>query len=176
MVEKKGTDLEYLSILLKDGEVKIELFSKVAPLHVERVKKLSRKGAYNNVVFHRVIDGFMAQTGDIQYGNAVENWNPQRVGTGGSREPNLPAEISKLSFDRGTLGMARSQDPNSANSQFFIMLEDGHFLNGQYTILGQVITGMDFVDKIKRGDQSNNGSVEEPDRMIKVTVAGKQSA
>ena len=112
----------------------------------------------------------MAQTGDVEFGNINSGWNKARAGTGGSREPNLLAEFSKLPFDRGAVGMARSQDPNSANSQFFIMFEDGHFLNGQYTLFGQVTKGMEFVDKIRRGDQSNNGSVDEPDVMIKVTV------
>ena len=159
-----------LEITLKDGLVEVKLLSDVAPKHVERIIKLATEGLYDNVAFHRVIDGFMAQTGDIEFGNVKSGWNKSRAGTGGSREQNIPAEFSKLPFDRGALGMARSQDPNSANSQFFIMFDEGHFLNGQYTIFGQVTKGMEFVDKIIRGDQANNGSVDEPDVMIKVEV------
>ena len=167
MAKKQKKTLE---IQLKDGPVIVSLLSDIAPNHVERVLKLSEAGQYDGVAFHRVIDGFMAQTGDVEFGNINSGWNKARAGTGGSREPNLLAEFSKLPFDRGAVGMARSQDPNSANSQFFIMFEDGHFLNGQYTLFGQVTKGMEFVDKIRRGDQSNNGSVDEPDVMIKVTV------
>jgi peptidyl-prolyl cis-trans isomerase A (cyclophilin A) len=112
----------------------------------------------------------MAQTGDVEFGNVENGWNKSRAGTGGSSEENIPSEFSKLPFDRGALGMARSQDPNSANSQFFIMFDKGHFLNGQYTLFGQVTEGMEFVDKITRGDQANNGSVDEPDVMVKVKV------
>ena len=159
-----------LAITLKDGLVEIKLLSDVAPKHVERIIKLAEEGLYDNVAFHRVIDGFMAQTGDVEFGNVESGWNKSRAGTGGSKEQNIPAEFSKLSFDRGALGMARSQDPNSANSQFFIMFDEGHFLNGQYTLFGQVTKGMEFVDKITRGDQANNGSVDEPDVMMKVEV------
>ena len=159
-----------LAITLKDGLVLIKLLPDVAPKHVERIVKLAKEGLYNNVAFHRVIDGFMAQTGDVEFGNIESGWNKSRAGTGGSNEENIPAEFSKLPFDRGALGMARSQDPNSANSQFFIMFDEGHFLNGQYTLFGQVTKGMEFVDKITRGDQANNGSVDEPDMMIKVEV------
>ena len=163
-------NLKTLEITLKYGLVKISLLPDVAPKHVERITKLSNAGNYDNVAFHRVIDGFMAQTGDVQFGNTKKGWNKLRAGTGSSDEPNLPAEFSKLSFDRGALGMARAQDPNSANSQFFIMFQDGHFLNGQYTLFGHVTKGMEFVDKIARGDQSDNGSVEEPDIIIKAQV------
>jgi cyclophilin family peptidyl-prolyl cis-trans isomerase len=159
-----------LEITLKDGLVEVKLLPDVAPKHVERVMKLAGEGRYDNVAFHRVIDGFMAQTGDVEFGNVKNGWNKSRAGTGGSSEQNIPAEFSKLPFDRGALGMARSQDPNSANSQFFIMFDEGHFLNGQYSLFGQVTKGMEFVDKITRGDQSNNGSVDEPDVMIKVVV------
>ena len=163
-------DRNTLEIQLKYGLVEVSLLPDIAPNHVARIVKLSDEGHYDNVAFHRVIDGFMAQTGDVEFGNVKNGWNKSRAGTGGSNEPNLPSEFSKLSFDRGALGMARAQDPNSANSQFFIMFQDGHFLNGQYTLFGHVINGMEFVDKIIRGDQSNNGSVDEPDVMIKVSV------
>ena len=137
-----------------------------------RLETLAKEGAYDNVAFHRVIAGFMAQTGDVQYGDMKDGYDPQLVGTGGSKLPDLPAEFSNLPFKRGTVGMARAQNPNSANSQFFIMFADGSFLNGKYTVVGQVIKGMDLVDKIKRGDEANNGAVSKPDRMIKVTVGG----
>ncbi|MCV3739126.1 peptidylprolyl isomerase [Rhizobium sp. TRM96647] len=161
---------EYLTIQLKDGPVVVELRPDVAPKHVERLKALAEKGEYDNVAFHRVIDGFMAQTGDVQYGDMEQGFEASAAGTGGSSEPNLPAEFSDVPFVRGTVGMARAQDPNSANSQFFIMFAPGDFLNGQYTVVGQVVEGMENVDKIKRGDDANNGAVTEPDRMIKVTV------
>jgi cyclophilin family peptidyl-prolyl cis-trans isomerase len=160
-----------LTILLKDGPVLIQLMPDVAPQHVKRIKELAQKGAYDNVAFHRVIDGFMAQTGDVQFGNMASGFQPDRAGTGGSDLPDLPAEFSNVPFERGVLGMARSQDPNSANSQFFIMFAPGDFLNGQYTVVGKVVSGIEFVDKIKRGDQDNNGSVTDPDRMLKVTVS-----
>ena len=163
-------NLKTLELTLKHGLVEISLLPNVAPKHVERITKLSNEGYYDNVAFHRVIDGFMAQTGDVQFGNVTKGFNKARAGTGGSADPNLPAEFSKLSFDRGALGMARAQDPNSANSQFFIMFEDGHFLNGQYTLFGHVIKGMEFVDKITRGDQADNGSVDQPDMIIKAEV------
>ncbi|MDR6758163.1 peptidyl-prolyl cis-trans isomerase A (cyclophilin A) [Mycoplana sp. BE70] len=161
---------EYLTIQLKDGPVVIELRPDIAPKHVERMKALAAAGEYDNVAFHRVIDGFMAQTGDVQYGDMESGFNPAAAGTGGSSQPDLPAEFSDVPFERGTVGMARAQDPNSANSQFFIMFAPGDFLNGQYTVVGKVVEGMENVDKIKRGDQANNGSVTDPDRMIKVTV------
>lgn len=151
---------------LKDGTVTIELLPDVAPEHVARMKELARAGAYDNVCFHRVIDGFMAQTGDVQHGNMEEGFNLRMAGTGGSDLPDLPAEFSRLPHDRGTLGAARSQHPNSANSQFFINFGDNHFLNGQYTVYGRVIEGMDHVDAITRGEPPAT-----PDRMISVKVA-----
>ncbi len=159
---------ENLMILkLKHGDVKIELFSDVAPKHVERIKKLANDGKYDNVVFHRVIDGFMAQTGDVKFGNSSSNdYDLRRAGTGDSALPNLPSEFSDIPHLRGTLSMARSQDPNSANSQFFICFKDSSFLDRQYTVFGKVIEGMENVDKIKKGDQNQNGSVENPDKII----------
>ena len=151
---------------LKDGEVVIELLPDVAPKHSERMKELARAKAYDNVCFHRVIEGFMAQTGDVENGDMEDGFNLRRAGTGGSDLPDLPAEFSKLPHDRGTLGAARSQNPNSANSQFFINFGDNHFLNGQYTVYGRVIAGMEFVDKIVRGEPPAS-----PDRMITVRVA-----
>jgi cyclophilin family peptidyl-prolyl cis-trans isomerase len=151
---------------LKDGEVIIELLADVAPLHTERMKTLARAKAYDNVAFHRVIDGFMAQTGDVANGNMENNFNLRRAGTGGSDLPDLKAEFSKLPHERGTLGAARSQNPNSANSQFFINFSDNNFLNGQYTVYGRVIEGMAHVDKIARGEPPAS-----PDRMITVRVA-----
>jgi cyclophilin family peptidyl-prolyl cis-trans isomerase len=154
-------------VTLKDGDVVIELLKDVAPKHAERMKQLARDKAYDNVAFHRVIEGFMAQTGDVENANmASPNYNPRRAGTGGSSYPDLPAEFSKLPHDRGTLGAARSQNPNSANSQFFINFRDNHFLNGQYTVYGRVVSGMEHVDKITRGEPPAN-----PDRMITVRVA-----
>ncbi|SFJ16921.1 Cyclophilin type peptidyl-prolyl cis-trans isomerase/CLD [Phyllobacterium sp. CL33Tsu] len=167
-------DANTMTIKLKDGDVKVELLPKLAPKHVEQIKALAKEGAYDNVVFHRVIPGFMAQTGDVQYGNAEKGFNAQAAGTGGSTRPDLPAEFSKEPFVRGVVGMARSQNPNSANSQFFIMFTEYPSLNGQYTVVGKVTSGMEYVDKIKKGSEANNGAVENPDRMIKVTVgAGK---
>ncbi|MBL9075211.1 peptidylprolyl isomerase [Tabrizicola sp.] len=154
-------------LTLKDGEVVIELLADVAPKHAERMKQLARDKAYDNVAFHRVIDGFMAQTGDVENANMESpSYNPRRAGTGGSQYPDLPAEFSKLPHDRGTLGAARSQNPNSANSQFFINFRDNHFLNNQYTVYGRVISGMEHVDKITRGEPPQN-----PDRMVTVRVA-----
>ncbi len=160
---------DFLTIQLKDGPVVIELLPKSAPQHVARLKELASKGEFDNVAFHRVIEGFMAQTGDVQFGDMEDGFQPDRAGTGGSSLPDLPAEFSNIPFERGTVGMARAQDPNSANSQFFIMFADGGFLNGQYTVVGKVVAGMDHVDKIKRGAGAN-GEVSNPDRMIKVTV------
>jgi peptidylprolyl isomerase len=153
-------------IELKDGTVAIELLPDVAPQHVERMKELAREGAYDGVAFHRVIDGFMAQTGDVQHGKIDGGGDIRRAGTGGSDKPDLPAEFSKLPHDRGTLGAARSQNPNSANSQFFINFNDNHFLNGQYTVFGRVLSGMEFVDAITRGEPPAS-----PDAMISVKVA-----
>ena len=152
------------------GKVVIALMPDLAPGHVARIKELTREGAYDGVVFHRVITGFMAQTGDVQYGNMNKDFKPAQAGTGGSSLPDIKAEFSKVPFERGTVGMARSSDPNSANSQFFIMFAPGDFLNGQYTVVGKVVEGIDNVDKIKKGDEANNGSVTDPDRMISVKV------
>ena len=152
---------------LKDGEVKIELFEDVAPNHVKRIKKLAEEGKYDGVVFHRVIDGFMAQTGDVKFGNSSsKEYDLRRAGMGGSDLPDLKEEFSDLPHERGTLSMARSQDPNSANSQFFICFKESSFLDRQYTVFGKVVEGMDLVDKIKRGDENNNGSVSDPDMII----------
>ena len=154
---------------IKGGVVKIALLSDIAPEHCGRMKELAREGAYDNVVFHRVIEGFMAQTGDVENGNAEKNFNLGRAGTGKSGKPNLPAEFSGIPHDRGTLGAARSSDPNSANSQFFINFADNHFLNGQYTVYGRVLSGMEHVDAIQRGEPP-----AKPDRMIKVRVAADE--
>ena len=152
---------------LKDGDVKIELFPDVAPKHVERIKKLADGGLYDNVVFHRVIDGFMAQTGDVKFGNSTStDYDLRKAGTGGSSLPDLPSEFNDIPHLRGTISMARSQDPNSANSQFFICFKAASFLDRQYTVFGKVIEGMENVDKIKKGDQNQNGSVENPDKII----------
>ena len=151
---------------LKTGDVKIELFSDVAPKHVERIKKLANDGLYDGVVFHRVIDGFMAQTGDVKFGNSSsKSFDLRKAGMGGSDLPDLPAEFNDLPHDKGTISMARSSDPNSANSQFFICFEAAPFLDRQYTVFGKVIEGMEHVDKIKRGD-GQNGSVSDPDKII----------
>jgi cyclophilin family peptidyl-prolyl cis-trans isomerase len=152
---------------LKDGDVKIELFQDTAPNHVKRIKELAEAGKYDNVVFHRVIDGFMAQTGDVKFGNSNSNdFDLRRAGQGGSDLPDLKEEFNSLPHERGTLSMARSSDPNSANSQFFICFKAAPFLDRQYTVFGKVISGMEFVDKIKRGDENNNGAVSEPDKII----------
>ena len=150
-----------------NGQIVIDLASDLAPLHVAQIVALAKSGAYDNVVFHRVIDGFMAQTGDVQYGK--KGGDTSLAGMGGSDMADLPAEFSALPFERGIVGMARSQDPDSANSQFFIMFAPGDFLNGQYTVVGKVIAGMDVVDQIKRG-AGQNGEVTDPDVMAKVTV------
>ena len=149
---------------LKSGTVVIELLPEIAPKHSERMKELARAGAYDGVVFHRVIEGFMAQTGDVEHGR--DGGNLRRAGTGGSDKPDLPAEFSGIPHDRGTLGAARSSNPNSANSQFFINFSDNHFLNRQYTVYGRVISGMEHVDAITRGEPPAN-----PDKMISVKVA-----
>ena len=145
------------------GTIIIDMLPDVAPKHVAQMVALAKSGAYDGVVFHRVIDGFMAQTGDVAFGK--KGGDTSRAGTGGSDLPDLPAEFSDVPFDRGTVGMARSSDPNSANSQFFIMFAPGDFLNGQYTVVGKVIKGMDVVDAIQRGEPPSN-----PDVMTKVTV------
>jgi cyclophilin family peptidyl-prolyl cis-trans isomerase len=151
---------------LKDGDVKIELFPDVAPKHVERIKKLADEGKYDNVVFHRVIDGFMAQTGDVKFGNSSSSdFDLKRAGMGGSDLPDLDAEFNDIPHEKGTISMARASDPNSANSQFFICFEPASFLDRNYTVFGKVIEGMDHIDKIKRGD-GPNGSVSDPDKII----------
>ena len=151
---------------LKDGDVKIELFPDVAPKHVERIKTLADAGKYDNVVFHRVIEGFMAQTGDVQFGNSSsDKFDLGRVGTGGSSLPDLPAEFSDIPHEKGVLSMARSSDPNSGNSQFFICFESAPHLDRNYTVFGKVVEGIEFVDMIKRGEGSS-GSVSNPDKII----------
>lgn len=151
-----------------EGTIVIDLFEEVAPLHVERIVTLANEGAYDDVVFHRVIDGFMAQTGDVEFGRMGQDM--RYAGRGGSSYEDLPAEFSDLSFERGVLGMARSQDPNSANSQFFIMFEPQTHLDGGYTVVGQVVEGMDVVDAIKRGRGQNGAVIGQPDRMVVVRV------
>ena len=165
MAETKDPENTIL-LELKDGQVVIELLPDVAPQHCARMKELARAGAYDNVVFHRVIEGFMAQTGDVANGNTEENFSIHRAGTGGSDMPNVPAEFSKLPHDRGTIGAARSANPDSANSQFFINFSDNHFLNGQYTVYGRVTSGMEHVDAIVRGEPPAT-----PDKMISMKVA-----
>jgi len=168
LITNQSMSEENIMILkLKDGDVKIELFKDVAPNHVKRIKELAEAGKYDNVVFHRVIDGFMAQTGDVKFGKSDSNdFDLRRAGMGGSDLPDLKEEFSSLPHDRGTLSMARSSDPNSANSQFFICFKPAPFLDRQYTVFGKVIEGMENVDKIKRGDESNNGAVTDPDKII----------
>jgi len=145
------------------GNITIELYSSLAPKHCERILQLSKDKYYDEVVFHRVIEGFMAQTGDGQFGSLKNGFEVDRAGMGGSELPDLEAEFSSEPFTRGIVGMARSQDPNSANSQFFIMLEDSPHLNNQYTVWGKVVKGMEVIDKIKKGDQLDNGKVDDPD-------------
>ena len=150
------------------GTITIDLLEDVAPQHVQQITALAEAGAYDGVVFHRVIDGFMAQTGDVEFGKLGDDM--RRAGTGGSDRPDLPAEFSDIPYERGIVGMARSQNPDSANSQFFIMFSDYPSLNGQYTVVGRVTDGMDVVDAIKRGKGPNGAVIGEPDRMVKVTV------
>ncbi len=152
---------------LKDGDVKIEMFPDVAPNHVKRITELANNGKYDNVVFHRVIDGFMAQTGDVKFGNSnSKDFDLRRAGMGGSDLPDLKQEFNDVPHERGTLSMARSSDPDSANSQFFICFAQASFLDRQYTVFGKVIEGMEFIDMIKKGDSNDNGSVSEPDKII----------
>lgn len=151
-----------------NGTVTIDLLEDVAPKHVEQITALAASGAYDGVVFHRVIDGFMAQTGDVQYGRM--GGDMRLAGRGGSDLPDLPAEFSDITYERGVVGMARAQDPNSANSQFFIMFAPGPFLDGQYTVVGKVTGGMDVVDAIKRGTGPNGSVIGQPDQMKSVTV------
>jgi peptidylprolyl isomerase len=160
-----------LILSLKDGDVTIALRPDLAPKHVAQIKELVREGAYDNVAFHRVIDGFMAQTGDVEFGDMADGFNARRVGTGGSRKADLPAEFTSTPFVRGTVGMARAQDPNSANSQFFIMFAPAPNLDGAYTVVGEVESGMEVVDKIKRGDRAANGVVSDPDRIVDARIA-----
>ena len=166
-VPKKGTK-KFIVLETNKGNITIELLSKLAPMHCKRILKLSKEKYFDEVVFHRVIEGFMAQTGDGQYGSLKNGFQADRAGMGGSELPDLEAEFTSEPFSRGIVGMARSQNPNSANSQFFIMLEDSPHLNNQYTVWGKVVKGMDVVDKIKKGDQLDNGKVDDPD-FIKTT-------
>jgi len=166
MAEIKDPENTIVMELKDGGRVVIELLPDVAPQHAARMKELARSGAYDNVAFHRVIEGFMAQTGDVRHGNMEKDFDLRRAGTGGSDLPDLPAEFSKLPHSRGTLGAARSQNPNSANSQFFINFKDNDFLNGQYTVYGRVIEGMEHVDRIARGEPPRN-----PDRIVSMKVA-----
>ena len=166
-MSKKTPKEPSLHLNLKHGKVICRLFSDIAPNHVKRIIELVEDKSYDNVVFHRVIEGFMAQTGDVQFGKSdSSNFDLNRAGMGGSDLPDLKQEFSGLPHDRGTLSMARSSDPNSANSQFFICFKPAPFLDRQYTVFGKVIEGMEFVDKIKRGDENNNGSVSNPDKII----------
>ena len=152
----------HLLLQLKDGTVDIQLEPDLAPKTVQQIETLTNQGFYNGLTFHRVIDGFMAQTGD-----------PKGDGTGGSKLPNVPAEFTSTPFGRGTVGMARASDPNSGNSQFFIMFADGSQLNGQYTVFGKVVSGMNFADEIKRGDPNNNGMVTDPDHIISAKIVNE---
>jgi|SRR6056297_2558766 peptidylprolyl isomerase len=151
-----------------NGTITVDLLEDVAPGHVEQITELAKEGAYDNVVFHRVIDGFMAQTGDVEFGKMGGDMS--MAGRGGSDRPDLAAEFSDITFDRGVVGMARSQNPDSANSQFFIMFAPGPFLDGEYTVVGRVTEGLDVLDDIKRGEGSNGAVIGEPDRMVSVTV------
>ncbi len=175
--EAKAVDIKdpenTLVIELESGKVVIEMLDEVAPGHVARIKELARAGEYDGVAFHRVIEGFMAQTGDVEHGDMDDGYDPRRAGTGGSDKPDLKAEFSGVPFERGAVGMARTQDPDSANSQFFIMFAPATHLNGQYTVWGQVIEGMEHVDGLKRG-AGRSGAVENPDRMKRVYVAADE--
>lgn len=168
-----AADPENIMVIEVEGEangiIEIQLLPDVAPLHVERIKILARDGLYNDVVFHRVIDGFMAQTGDVKFGK-IEGYKRRYAGQGGSNYPDLDAEFSTLKYEKGTVGMARAQNPNSANSQFFIMFNSSPNLDGNYTVIGNVIKGQDVVNSIKRGAMSDNGSVIDPDIMKKVWI------
>ena len=166
MTEESEDHENLLTIELKDGQIVIELFPEDAPGHVERIKELAEEGKYDGVAFHRVIDGFMAQTGDVKFGNS-KDYDEGAVGTGGSDKPNLKAEFNDRSHVRGTCSMARSNLPDSANSQFFICFDSATFLDGDYTVWGKVVEGMEYVDKIKKGAEGS-GSVNDPDVMVKV--------
>lgn len=169
LIVPEGADIAIAISGEANGVVAINLFEDIAPQHAERIKALAASGAYDNVVFHRVIEGFMAQTGDVEFGKL--GGDMRMAGRGGSDQPDLPAEFSEKPFDRGIVGMARSQNPDSANSQFFIMFAPGHFLNGQYTVVGEVVSGMDVVDTIKLGKGPNGAVIGEPDVMQKLIVA-----
>ena len=165
-INQSLADENIMILKLKDGDVVIELFKDIAPNHVQRFKQLSKEKKYDGVVFHRVIDGFMAQTGDVQFGNSnLETYDLKRAGTGASNYPDLKAEFSDAAHERGTLSMARSNDPNSANSQFFICFKSAPHLDRQYTVFGKVVKGMEFVDLIKKGT-GPNGAVQDPDKII----------
>ena len=170
LINQSNAEENIMILKLKDGDVVIELFSDIAPNHVKRFKQLAEEKKYDGVVFHRVIKGFMAQTGDVKFGNStLESYDIQRAGTGGSKYPDLKAEFSNIAHDRGILSMARSSDPNSANSQFFICFKSAPHLDRQYTAFGKVIKGMEFVDLIKKGEGSG-GAVENPDKIISLTA------
>lgn len=164
----------HLLLTLEGGVVDIELLPAIAPKHVERIITLTERGDYDGVVFHRVIDGFMAQTGDVKFGKSgAEGFDLARAGMGGSELPNVQAEFNAESFVRGAVGAARSQDPNSFNAQFFIVTKDSTFLNGQYTVFGKVLSGMDVVDGLEKGPESNNGAVENPDKIVSAKIEYK---
>ena len=166
LINQSNAEENIMILKLKNGNVKIELFNDIAPNHVERFKTLASEKKYDGVVFHRVIDGFMAQTGDVQFGNSLsDNFDLKRAGTGASEYPDLKAEFSDIPHEKGTLSMARSSDPDSANSQFFICFEAAPHLDRQYTVFGKVVQGMEFVDLIKRGEGSS-GQVSNPDKII----------
>ncbi|WP_354066425.1 peptidylprolyl isomerase [Devosia sp. 2618] len=168
------TGTPHLILTLEDGTVDIELLPAIAPKHVERIVTLTEQGAYNGVVFHRVIDGFMAQTGDVKFGKSgSDTFDLSRAGMGGSDLPDVTAEFNSESFQRGVLGAARSQDPNSFNSQFFITTADASFLDGQYTVFGKVVSGMEFVDALEKGPQSQNGAVANPDKIVEAKIEYK---
>ena len=169
-INQSNAEEDFMVLKLKDGNVVIELFEDIAPNHVKRFKTLSLEKKYDGVVFHRVIDGFMAQTGDVQFGNStLDSYDLERAGTGGSEYPDLKAEFSDIPHERGTLSMARSSDPNSANSQFFICFTSTPHLDRQYTVFGKVISGMEFIDLIKKGEGSDGG-VTEPDKIISLSL------
>ena len=165
-INQSQAEENIMILKLKDGDVHIELYKDIAPEHVKRFKLLAKEKKYDGVVFHRVIDSFMAQTGDVQFGNSnLESYDIGRAGTGGSSLPDLPAEFSDIPHEKGVLSMARTADPNSANSQFFICFEAAPHLDRNYTVFGKVVKGMEFVNKIKKGDESN-GSVSNPDKIL----------
>tara|TARA_Y100000590_G_C15586066_1_gene964176 strand:+ start:521 stop:1075 length:555 start_codon:yes stop_codon:yes gene_type:complete len=167
---QSNAEEDIMIMKLKDGDVLIELYGEIAPNHVERFKQLAMEKKYDGVVFHRVINGFMAQTGDVKFGNTnLDTFDLGRAGTGGSEYPDLKAEFSDIPHEKGTLSMARSSDPNSANSQFFICFESAPHLDRNYSVFGKVIKGMEFVDLIKRGEGSN-GEVSNPDKIISLSL------